>query len=129
MASWLITYTANVSSWVASLQSHLAREPYTQRIANRSYLACRLFGGSKGVPTSYASDPRKLIRVNPHTNRVVREDEGALADAYSRYYSRLFAYLRSRNRSYALVSRPGLARAPPRLHLHCTWKWQQRFQG
>ena len=102
-ASWVITYTANVSSWVASLQSHLAREPYTQRIANRSYLACRVFGCSKGVPTSYASDPRKLIRVNPHTNRVVREDEGALADAYSRYYSRLFAYLGSRNRSYALV--------------------------
>ena len=76
-ASWVITYTANVSLWVASLQSHL-REPYTQRIANRSYLACRVFGCSKGVPTSYASDPRKLIRVNPHTNRVVREDEERL---------------------------------------------------
>lgn len=103
-ATWLITYSYDVSAWFRSLQGHLARTPYERVIQNETYLSCRVFGCRAALPEgSSRTDPRTSIRVDPRTHQVVAESEEALKELYSRYYERLFTFLRQNSRSYALV--------------------------
>ena len=106
-AAWIITYSANVTAWVHSLQNFLAAMHKLRRggdvmitVDSESFLACRVFGCSKAL-ASASDDPKRHIRMNSSTGRVIEDDVPKLAAAFELYYERLFEYFRGRN--YAFV--------------------------
>ena len=107
-AKWILTYSENAKSWLASVNSHIGRYNCRAEERNCTVLLCRFYGCDIGLPPG-ANGARTHIRLANVTRgdsrakvlRVNPEDETALLAAYRRYYARLFRYFAWR--PYALV--------------------------
>merc|ERR1712113_1171511 len=97
-ATWLITYSANASQWVDSVQAHVKRHHPPEKSLPCNFYGCAM-GLADGVQKSFVYNATATA-----TNKGNFIPEGALLEllaAYRLYYDRLFTYFQGR--PYVLV--------------------------
>ena len=119
-AKWIITYSANASAWVDSVNGHVGRYRCTVKSVNTSetgnatrdalpgrrlnecanQLACHFYGCEMGLPPNVLSAaPIRIVSGTPLS--ILSADKPALLARYKQYYQRLFSHFLGRQ--YALV--------------------------